>query len=77
MNIEIIRKSLTRLYRLFFVLACIVLFVLCIGQLITGVDADQYPMDGGINATVACIVIAALCRMVRDFLPAPTKNPQG
>jgi hypothetical protein len=78
MNIEKIKRTLTRLYRLFFTLACIALTATMYLALRVEVDGGQYPFAGIMNFIVGLIFIAAVCRVTRDLIPEPkntgTKN---
>lgn len=77
MNIASIKKTLTRLYRLFFVLACVAItLAMFTSYFLPDIDADQYPVSGAINTIVTLLFIAAVCRVVRDLLPTPKTSNQ-
>ncbi|EPT1903708.1 hypothetical protein SJ279_25625 [Citrobacter freundii] len=75
MNIPAIKKTLTRIYRVSFALACLTIFatlvITFVGARQGYIDAAEYPVDGTIALIVAFIFVAAGSRVARDLLPTP------
>ena len=80
MNFTRLKKLLTRLSRLSFILACITIAVTFFAShFIEGIQPDKYPVSGTITTIVTLIFISAICRVVRDLMPEsmPNKQNQG
>lgn len=78
MHTATIRKLLTRLYRLSFIMAFIVLSIVMIAMFFDYLkgSADAAGYSGFINGFVLLCFVAAISKVVRDLFFAPHKDSQ-